>query len=149
MSSFKQVKAVDADGDAVVYRLTRPPGPFVVVPQTGEIILTENPQVHGALWYKKCYRRFDFQCYGSVQIFPDPDPTFQVHYDLDPALKPRHVNVPLPGWTAKLLWRASDLYQLSQSVHAYPQLLFLMNKVYVPVTALPKSLLPVLSWCSK
>ncbi len=43
--------AVDADGDAVVYRLTRPPGPFVVVPQTGEIVLTENPQVYGALWY--------------------------------------------------------------------------------------------------
>ncbi len=46
MSFFTQVTAVDADGDAVVYRLTRPPGPFVVVPQTGEIILTENPQVY-------------------------------------------------------------------------------------------------------
>ena len=40
-----QVTAEDADGDPVVYRLTRPPGPFVVVPQTGEIILTESPQV--------------------------------------------------------------------------------------------------------
>jgi hypothetical protein len=25
---------------------------FVAVPQTGEIILTENPQVQGALWRK-------------------------------------------------------------------------------------------------
>jgi hypothetical protein len=60
MSSFIQVTAVDADGDAVVYRLTRPPGPFVVVPQTGEIILTENPQVHTyiiALRHKKRFIR--------------------------------------------------------------------------------------------
>jgi len=47
-TALGQVTAVDADGDAVIYRLTRQPGPFVVVPQTGEIILTENPQVqHG------------------------------------------------------------------------------------------------------
>ena len=44
-----QVTAEDADGDPVVYRLTRPPGPFVVVPQTGEIILTESPQVRYTL----------------------------------------------------------------------------------------------------
>ena len=43
------VTAEDADGDPVVYRLTRPPGPFVVVPQTGEIILTESPQVRYTL----------------------------------------------------------------------------------------------------
>jgi hypothetical protein len=41
-----QVAAEDADGDPVVYRLTRPAaGPFVIVPQTGEIILTDTPQV--------------------------------------------------------------------------------------------------------
>ncbi len=72
MSFFTQVTAVDADGDAVVYRLTRPPGPFVVVPQTGEIILTENPQVQLVLRHK-------VRCCGSVLIFPDPDPIFKNH----------------------------------------------------------------------
>ena len=36
-----RVKAVDADGDHAVYRLTSPSNSFVMIPQTGEIILID------------------------------------------------------------------------------------------------------------
>lgn len=39
-----RVKAVDADGDHAVYRLTSPSNSFVMIPQTGELILID-PQV--------------------------------------------------------------------------------------------------------
>ena len=39
------VKAEDADGDKLVYSLVRRNGPFIIVPQTGEILLTEEPQL--------------------------------------------------------------------------------------------------------
>ncbi|XP_059351786.1 neural-cadherin-like [Daphnia carinata] len=39
-----RVKAVDADGDHAVYRLTSPSNSFVMIPQTGEIILID-PQL--------------------------------------------------------------------------------------------------------
>ena len=42
------VTAVDPDGDAVVYRAVRRGrggGPFVIVPQTGEILLAEKPEL--------------------------------------------------------------------------------------------------------
>lgn len=39
-----RVKAVDADGDHAVYRLTSPSNAFVMIPQTGEIILID-PQL--------------------------------------------------------------------------------------------------------
>ena len=36
--------AKDADGDKIIYRAIRLAGaPFVVVPQTGEVVLTEKP----------------------------------------------------------------------------------------------------------
>ena len=39
-----EVVAKDADGDKIVYRAIRLAGaPFVVVPQTGEVVLTEKP----------------------------------------------------------------------------------------------------------
>ena len=37
------VTAVDPDGDQVVYRAVRKGGPFVVVPQTGQILLADTP----------------------------------------------------------------------------------------------------------
>ena len=38
-----QVRAADADGDSIVYRLTGPVSPaFVIVPQTGEILLVDS-----------------------------------------------------------------------------------------------------------
>ena len=40
-----QVRAEDADGDKLVYSLVRRNGPFIIVPQTGEILLTEDPQL--------------------------------------------------------------------------------------------------------
>ena len=41
-----RVEAKDKDGDSVVYSLARPAtGPFIVVPQTGEILLTQEPQL--------------------------------------------------------------------------------------------------------
>ena len=43
--SVGRVSAVDADGDGVVYRSVRHGGPFVVVPQTGEILVAEPPQL--------------------------------------------------------------------------------------------------------
>ena len=39
------VSAKDGDGDRIVYSLVRRTGPFIVVPQTGEILLTEDPQL--------------------------------------------------------------------------------------------------------
>ena len=39
------VRAKDADGDKMVYSLVRRNGPFIIVPQTGEILLTEEPQL--------------------------------------------------------------------------------------------------------
>ena len=41
--SVGSVEAVDPDGDHVIYRSVRKGGPFVVVPQTGEILLAELP----------------------------------------------------------------------------------------------------------
>ena len=42
-----QLKAVDADGDEVVYRLASPSNLFVMIPQTGELILVDdNPPVN-------------------------------------------------------------------------------------------------------
>ena len=41
-----RVEAKDKDGDSVVYSLARPAtGPFIVVPQTGELLLTQQPQL--------------------------------------------------------------------------------------------------------
>ena len=40
-----RVAAKDADGDQVVYNLMRRNGPFIIVPQTGEILLTNDPQL--------------------------------------------------------------------------------------------------------
>lgn len=42
-SVIGKVEAKDGDGDKVVYHQPRPSGPFVVVPQTGDIMLTEEP----------------------------------------------------------------------------------------------------------
>ena len=39
------VRAEDADGDKLVYSLVRKNGPFIIVPQTGEILLTEEPRL--------------------------------------------------------------------------------------------------------
>ena len=41
--SVGSVSAVDPDGDKIIYRSARKDGPFVVVPQTGEILLAELP----------------------------------------------------------------------------------------------------------
>ena len=43
--SVGQVSAVDPDGDKVIYRVVRKGGPFVIVPQTGEILLSELPEL--------------------------------------------------------------------------------------------------------
>lgn len=43
--SVGAVSAVDPDGDKVVYRSVRNTGPFVIVPQTGEILLAEDPDL--------------------------------------------------------------------------------------------------------
>lgn len=40
-----QVKAVDADGDEIVYRLTSPSNLFVMIPQTGELILVSDEKL--------------------------------------------------------------------------------------------------------
>ena len=39
------VSAKDADGDQIVYSLAKRNGPFIIIPQTGEILLTEDPQL--------------------------------------------------------------------------------------------------------
>ncbi|RZF39044.1 hypothetical protein LSTR_LSTR009604 [Laodelphax striatellus] len=44
-SSVGKVSAVDADGDKVAYRLAVPSNLVVIVPQTGEILLTGDPPV--------------------------------------------------------------------------------------------------------
>ena len=44
-SVMGMVSAKDGDGDQIVYSLVRRTGPFIVVPQTGEILLTEDPQL--------------------------------------------------------------------------------------------------------
>ena len=44
-SVIGQVKAEDKDGDKLVYSLVRRNGPFIIIPQTGEILLTEEPQL--------------------------------------------------------------------------------------------------------
>ena len=44
-SVIGMVSAKDGDGDQIVYSLVRRTGPFIVVPQTGEILLTEDPQL--------------------------------------------------------------------------------------------------------
>ena len=44
-SVIGSVSAKDADGDKIVYSLPKKNGPFIVVPQTGEILLTEEPQL--------------------------------------------------------------------------------------------------------
>jgi hypothetical protein len=40
-----RVEAEDRDGDKVAFHLPRQAGPFVVVPQTGELLLTEAPKL--------------------------------------------------------------------------------------------------------
>ena len=44
-SSIGRVKAVDLDGDSVTYHQPRQSPPFVVVPQTGEVLVTETPHL--------------------------------------------------------------------------------------------------------
>lgn len=44
-SSVGQVKARDPDGTPITYKLRYPSSVFVVVPQTGEILLTQHPQL--------------------------------------------------------------------------------------------------------
>ena len=44
-SVIGKVEASDGDGDSLVYQLARQSGPFVVVPQTGEVLVTEEPQL--------------------------------------------------------------------------------------------------------
>ena len=43
--SVGAVTAEDPDGDRVIYRAVRRGGPFVIVPQTGEILLAEKPEL--------------------------------------------------------------------------------------------------------
>lgn len=42
-SSTGKVEATDADGDKVAYRLVTPTNYLVIVPQTGDLLLTEEP----------------------------------------------------------------------------------------------------------
>ncbi|KAL7286523.1 hypothetical protein TKK_0019259 [Trichogramma kaykai] len=42
---FGRVKATDADGDSLAYRLVSPSNYFVIEPQTGELLLANEPQL--------------------------------------------------------------------------------------------------------
>lgn len=42
-SSIGKVEATDADGDKIAYRLVTPTNYLVIVPQTGDLLLTEEP----------------------------------------------------------------------------------------------------------
>ena len=44
-AAIGRVEATDGDGDRVTYHQPRQAGPFVVVPQTGEVLLTEEPRL--------------------------------------------------------------------------------------------------------